>query len=139
MIKITRTFFIPENEFEEKFILSSGPGGQNVNKVATGVQLRFDIGKSSTLLDEVKERLRHIARTQITTEDVLIVESKEYRSQQKNRKQAQSKLAHLVRKALTPPKIRKETQPTRESEQKRLKYKKMIAKKKALRKGPPAE
>lgn len=139
MIKITRTFAIPEHEFEEKFILSSGPGGQNVNKVATGVQLRFDIGKSSTLPEEVKERLYEIAKSQITTEKVLIVESKEYRSQQKNRKQARSKLAHLVRKALTPPKIRKKTQPTRESEQKRLQHKKMIAKKKAIRKDPPAE
>ena len=136
MIKITNTLSIPEQEIEEKFVLSSGPGGQNVNKVATAVQLRFDISQSSTLPDDIKERLRGIAGSNLTSDDVLIIESAESRSQRKNRENARSKLAALIREAMIPPKKRKDTKPSRHAKEKRLNQKQIRAQKKALRRKP---
>lgn len=137
MIRITRTFAIPDREIQEQFVQASGPGGQNVNKVATAVQLRFDIGKSAVLPEPVKQRLRDLAHNQITTEDVLIVEAKEHRTQERNRRAAREKFAHLIRKALKPPRKRKRTRPTRASEERRLENKRIRARKKKLRKSPP--
>ena len=136
MIRISRTFAIPEREFEEKFILSSGPGGQNINKVATGVQLRFNIDKSASLTEDIKNRLREIAKSQITTEDILVIESKAFRSQSKNRKEARKRLAKLIRQALVSPKVRKKTKPTKASDEKRLSDKQMLSKKKSSRRKP---
>lgn len=137
MIRVTRTFAIPDRDIEEKFVTSSGPGGQNVNKVATAVQLRFDIDNSTSLPQSVKERLKKLASNQITTKNVLIVESSEHRSQERNRNSAREKLAGLVRKALHPPKQRKRTHPTRASEERRLEAKHIRSRKKQLRKSPP--
>ncbi len=137
MIRITKTFAIPERDIDEKFIMSSGPGGQNVNKVATAVQLRFDIDQASSLPQSVKERLKKIAANQITKENVLMIESDEHRSQERNRQSARKKLAALVRQALHPPKKRKKTRPTRASEARRLEKKKIRSRKKQLRKSPP--
>jgi ribosome-associated protein len=137
MIRINRTLAIPENEVTEKFIQASGPGGQNVNKVATAVQLRFDIDASTVLPNNVKQRLYNLGRNQITTEGVLIIEAKEHRTQDRNRKAARDKFARLLRKALKPPIRRKKTRPTRAAKEKRLKNKKIRGRKKTLRQAPP--
>lgn len=137
MMRITRTFAIPENEIEESFVQSSGPGGQNVNKVATAVQLRFNIDESKTLPIEVKLRLKKLAHNKVTTEGVLIIESQQHHTQVRNRKAARDKLTHLIRKALKPPKKRKKTKPSRASNERRLEEKHLHAKKKRLRKSPP--
>lgn len=137
MIQVTKTFAIPERDIEEKFIMSSGPGGQNVNKVATAVQLRFDIDQATSLPQTVKERLKRLAHNQITRENVLILESSQYRSQERNRNAAREKLAKLVRQALYPPKKRKRTHRTKASEEKRLESKSIRSHKKQLRKRSP--
>ena len=136
MIRITRTFAIPEREIDEKFIQSSGPGGQNVNKVASAVQLRFNFDQSTTLPEEVKERLKSIAKNQITKDNVLIIEAKSHRTQERNRKQARNNFAQIIRKALKPVKKRKKTKPPKAANEKRLKSKKIRAEKKKLRKPP---
>lgn len=136
MIRITRTFAIPDREIDEKFIQSSGPGGQNVNKVATAVQLRFNIDQSASLPEETKERLKTIAKNQITNDNILIIEAKSRRTQERNRKEARNKFAQMIRKALRPPKKRKKTKPPKGANEKRLKNKKIRAEKKKLRQPP---
>lgn len=136
MIRITQTFAIPDHEIEERFIKASGPGGQNVNRVATAVQLRFDIKESGTLPEPVKTRLRKIAHNQITNEDILIVEASEYRTQHQNRQTARNKFSDLIRQALKPPKRRKKTRPTKAGVERRLRSKKIRAYKKQLRQNP---
>ena len=107
-----------------------------MNKVARAVQLRFDISQSTSLPDDIKERLRGIAGSNLTSDDVLIIESAEFRSQRKNRENARSKLAALIRKAMIPPKKRKRTKPSRRAKEKRLNQKQIRAQKKALRRKP---
>ena len=123
MIEITPSFSIDDNELQFTFVRSSGPGGQNVNKVATAAQLRFDINQS-TLPGEVKERLRHIAANKITTEGELIIEAKRFRTQEQNREDALNRLTDLLRRAFEKPKPRRKTKPTAASQQKRLAEKK---------------
>jgi ribosome-associated protein len=123
MIEITPSFSLDENELQFTFIRSSGPGGQNVNKVATAVQVRFDIYQSS-LPWEAKERLRHIAANKITGNGELLIEAKRFRSQEQNREDALNRLAELLRRAFEKPKTRRKTKPTAASQEKRLKEKK---------------
>jgi len=137
MIRITRTFAIPDHEIDEKFIQSSGPGGQNVNKVATAVQLRFNIDDSNTLPQSVKHRLKRLAHNQITTEGELIIEARDHRTQERNRKAVREKFAHLIRKALKPQRQRKKTKPTHASDERRLESKHIHARKKKHRQDPP--
>jgi len=134
-MRITRTLSIPESELEESFVRSSGPGGQNVNKVATAVQLRFDIRSSPSLPGEVKERLLRLAGNRVTTEGVLIVEARRYRTQERNRQDARDRLAALVKRATEKPKPRKATRPTRASKERRLEDKRRQAEKKRNRRG----
>jgi ribosome-associated protein len=123
MIEITPSFSLEESELLFTFIRSSGPGGQNVNKVATAAQLRFDVNQSSLPL-EVKERLRRLAGNKLTGEGELLIEAKRFRSQEQNREDALNRLIHLLRRAFEKPKTRRKTKPTAESRQRRLKAKK---------------
>ena len=123
MIQLTPSFAIDESELEFAFVRASGPGGQNVNKVATAVQLRFDVDHSF-LPDEVKERLKHIAGSKITSEGELLIEAKKFRTQEQNREDALDRFVALVQRAFKKPKVRTKTKPTAASREKRLKQKK---------------
>jgi ribosome-associated protein len=133
MIQITPTFNIDERELQLDFVRASGPGGQNVNKVATAVQLRFDV-THSTLPEEAKTRLMQLAGKRMSSEGILLIEAKRFRTQEQNREDALQRFVELVRKALIPPKPRKKTKPTALSKTKRLKAKRIKADTKRLRK-----
>ena len=123
MIEITPSVQIDERELRIDFIRSSGPGGQNVNKVATAVQLRFDV-RGSSLPEEVKERLTRLAGSRMTSDGVLVIEAKRFRTQEQNREDAIQRFVDLVRKSLVKPKARKKTKPTPAAKEERLKGKK---------------
>ena len=120
MIPITDDIAIDENEIQEKFIRSPGPGGQNVDKVSTAVQLRFDVRNSPSLPDDVRARLVHLAGKRITGDGILVIESGQFRSQGRNRQDARRRLVQLIRTAAATPKSRKKTKPTFASKQRRL-------------------
>lgn len=126
---------IDEKELQWSFIQSSGPGGQNVNKVATAVQLRFDVAHTNVLPEEVRKRLVHLAGRRLTQEGVLIIEAKRYRTQEKNRQDALQRLAGILQKAFEKPKVRRKTKPTHASQQRRLARKRRRSNVKRLRGG----
>ena len=123
MIEIGPSVHVDERELQIDFVRASGPGGQNVNKVATAAQLRFDVNASS-LPDDVKKRLVRLAGNRMTNEGVLLIEARRFRTQEQNREDAIQRFVELVRKALVPPKARKKTKPTQASKEERLKDKK---------------
>jgi len=114
-----------EDELQFEFVRASGPGGQNVNKVATAVQLRFDARNSPSLPEQVKSRLVKLAGKRITVDGVLVIEARRFRTQEQNRFDALEKFYELLKKAYEKPKPRKKTKPTRTSKEKRLKEKKV--------------
>lgn len=122
-IPITQAISIDESEIQEEFLRGSGPGGQNVNKVSTGVQLRFDVRGSPSLPEDVRQRLERLAGKRLTTEGVLVIEAKEHRTQQQNREEALVRLLELIRRAAERPKVRRKTQPTLASKQHRIETK----------------
>jgi ribosome-associated protein len=123
-MQITPTLAIDESELEERFVRASGPGGQNVNKVATAVQLRFDVDRSPSLNDEVRARLRAIAGSRMTSEGVLVIDARTHRTQADNREDARARLVELLRRALVRPKRRRKTRPSVASKERRLTSKK---------------
>ena len=123
MIKVTRAINISETELQFEFVRASGPGGQNVNKVETAVQVRFDL-QASSLPRDVKSRLSHISGKRINGEGVLVISARNFRTQEQNREEAVRKLLSLIRRAAVVPKPRKKTNPTRSSIEKRLEVKK---------------
>jgi ribosome-associated protein len=112
MIEVTSSVKIDDSEIQLDFIRASGPGGQNVNKVASSVQLRFDVRNSPSLDPDVKERLIKLAGSRMTEDSVLIIEAKRYRTQEQNRFDAIQRLITLIQKALEKPKVRKATRPS---------------------------
>ena len=139
MIVITRSIAIPDEELSENFIRASGPGGQNVNKVSTAVELRFDAMASPSLPDEVKARLGPLAGSRMTLEGVIIIRAETHRSQERNRADARAKLAELLRAAAHRPKPRRATRPTYASTQRRLDTKSKRSGVKNLRRTKPVE
>ena len=133
MIRITDNIAIDEREIEERFIRASGPGGQNVNKLSTAVQLRFDARHSPSLPDDVRERLERLAGKRLTREGVLVITAQRHRTQERNRADAVERLIELIRQAAVRPLIRRPTKPTKASRVRRLESKKRRGGIKALR------
>ncbi len=127
MLQITDTIAISEDELEESFIRSPGPGGQNVNKVESAVQLRFDAAHSPNLPAGLFARLRVLAGRRMTNDGVVVITARRFRAQERNRKDARERLAALIRDAATPPRLRRPTRPSRGVKQRRLETKKKRA------------
>jgi ribosome-associated protein len=119
-ITISDAISLGEDELVESFVLASGPGGQNVNKVSSAVQLRFDVAHSPSLGDEVRARLSSLAGQRLTNDGVIVISARSHRSQERNRADARARLVELIRRAATPPKPRRPTKPTRASKERRL-------------------
>jgi ribosome-associated protein len=132
-LRITPAIEIPDGDLEVAFIRSAGPGGQNVNKVASAVQLRFALDRNSTLPDDAKQRLRSLAGQRLTDAGEVLIVARSHRSQEQNRREAEERLADLVRRALVVPKKRFKTKPTRASKERRLQTKSHSQRTKSLR------
>jgi ribosome-associated protein len=132
MIRITDAISIDERELEERFVRASGPGGQNVNKVSTAVELRFDVN-ASALPPDVKQRLVALAGSRLTTDGVLLIDSREHRTQAQNREAARARLVALLQAASRRPKTRRPTRPKKAAKEKRLESKKRRGEVKSLR------
>jgi ribosome-associated protein len=136
MIRISDSFFIDERDIKETFMRASGPGGQNVNKVSTAVELRYDVTISG-LPDDARARLQTLAGRQLTQDNILVIQAQEFRSQERNRALALEKFVALLQKALMRPKPRRKTKPTYSSTLKRLETKVKRGKTKNLRRTKP--
>ena len=137
-MRVTDTIFIDERELEERFIRASGPGGQNVNKLASAVELRFDVRRSKSLPDDVRTRLERLAGRRLTREGVLVISAERHRTQGRNRQDARERLADLIRRAAVAPVPRRPTRPGRGARERRLDSKKHRAAIKGLRQKRPA-
>lgn len=133
MIRVTDDIALDEAELEESFVRSSGPGGQNVNKVSSAVQLRFDVRRSPSLPNDVAIRLMRLAGKRMTKDGVLVIIAQQHRTQERNRADAQDRLLALIREAAVRPQIRRATKPTRASQKRRVEGKKIRASVKSMR------
>ncbi len=139
MIRVTDTISIDESEIAESFIRSSGPGGQNVNKVSSAVQLRFDVRHSPSLSNDVAVRLMRLAGKRMTKEGVLVLTAQSHRLQERNRAEALDRLVALIRQAAVRPTPRRPTKPTKASKERRIEGKKQRSSIKKLRRSGPAD
>jgi ribosome-associated protein len=124
MIRVTSHISIDEREVEESFVRASGPGGQNVNKLATAVQLRFDVRLSPSLPADVRDRLERLAGARLTRDGVLVITAQSHRTQGRNRQDALDRLIDLIRRAAIAPRLRRPTKPTKASRERRVEAKK---------------
>jgi ribosome-associated protein len=138
MIRITDHIAIDESELTEAFVRASGPGGQNVNKLATAVQLRFDVRHSPSLPADVRARLAALAGRRLTQDGVLVIIAQRHRTQERNREDARARLVELIRQAAVPPKRRRPTKPTAASRERRIEKKKRRSGVKQLRGAKPS-
>jgi ribosome-associated protein len=138
MIRITDSFSIDESEIEESFVRSSGPGGQNVNKLSTAVQLRFDVRRSPSLPNEVAVRLARLAGKRMTKDGVLVLIAQNHRTQERNRAEAMERLVDLIQQAAAKPIPRRATKPTKASKERRIEGKKRRSGIKNLRQSKPS-
>ena len=134
-MRVTRSITIDESELTERFILASGPGGQNVNKVATAVELRFDDANSKSLPAAVRERLIALAGKRLSSAGILVIAAQRFRSQPRNREDARERLAALIREAATPPKLRRATRPSRAAQRRRVDDERQLGARKRERSG----
>ncbi len=139
MIEITDRIAIDPSEIEESFVRGSGPGGQNVNKVATAVQLRFDLRHTPSLPEDVRARAERLAGRRLTKEGVIVITAARFRTQERNRADALARLTGLLKRAAQPPAIRKATRPTQGSKRRRLEGKTRRGAIKKLRRAKPDE
>ena len=136
MIPITETIALDDAEISESFIRASGPGGQNVNKVASAVQLRFDVRHSASLPEAVRERLERLGGRRVSQDGVLVITAQRFRSQERNRQDALDRLIALIRRAASPPTPRRPTRPSAASRERRLAAKAQRARLKEQRRPP---
>jgi ribosome-associated protein len=139
LIPINGYLFLDESEIEESFIRASGPGGQNVNKVSSAVQIRFDLSGSRSLPEDVRERLARLAGRRLTRDGVIIITAQRYRTQERNRQDALDRLVALIRRASELPTPRRPTKPTRAAKERRLEAKARRAAVKELRRAGPSD
>ena len=139
LIPINCYLFLDDSEIEESFVRASGPGGQNVNKVSSAVQLRFDLSGSRSLPEDVRERLQRLAGHRLTREGVIVIIAQRYRSQERNRQDALDRLVALVRRAAEAPTPRRPTKPSRAAKERRLQAKARRATTKERRQAQPDE
>lgn len=137
MIRVTGSIALDEREISESFVRASGPGGQNVNKLATAVQLRFDVRRSPSLPEAVRGRLERLAGRRLTREGVLVIFADRYRTQERNREDARERLIGLIRQAAVAPKMRRPTKPTKASKERRIETKKRRGSIKGMRQQRP--
>lgn len=137
MIRINAALSIDEREIEESFVRASGPGGQNVNKVSSAVQLRFDARRSPSLPDDVRARLMRLAGSRLTRDGVLIINAQSHRAQARNRAEALGRLVELIRRAAVAPRPRRATKPTKAARERRIEAKKRRSGLKDLRRASP--
>ncbi len=138
MLRVTAHIAIDEREIEEQFVRASGPGGQNVNKLSTAVQLRFDVRHSPSLPGDVRARLERLAGSRLTRDGVLVIIAQRHRTQARNRQDALDRLLELIRRAAVTPIRRRPTKPTRASRERRIEGKKRRAGIKHLRRAKPS-
>ncbi len=137
MIRVTDEISIDESELEESFVRASGPGGQNVNKVSSAVQLRFNVRASPSLPNEVSIRLQRLAGKRLTKDGVLVIVAQRHRTQERNREDALERLLELIREAAVRPVLRRPTKPTKASKVRRLEGKKRRSNIKGMRQAKP--
>ena len=139
MIRVTASIALDESELIERFVRASGPGGQNVNKVSSAVELRFDVARSPALTEPVRQRLAKLAGRRLTQEGVLVLSADRFRTQERNREDARERLFALIREAAVPPKPRRKTRPTLASKKRRVEGKVKRAGVKEMRRKPGEE
>jgi ribosome-associated protein len=137
-MRITDSISIDESELEEDFVRSSGPGGQNVNKLSTAVQLRFDVRRSPSLPNDVALRLMRLAGSRLTKDGILVITAQSHRTQEANRRDARDRLTALIRQAAVVPRKRRPTKPTKASREQRLESKKRRGNIKGMRQAKPS-